>query len=344
MQTQFFISLWSFAVRMIKLSIQSMARGFCATILVVLALPVHAQTYPARPITIVSPYSAGGNADLAARTLAIPAAKSLGQPVLVVNRTGAGGIVGSQFVVDAAPDGYTLLLARVGSQAVAPALDPGSTPYKWDAFTILGLLELDPYVCVVSRKSPLRTLRDLIDAVKASPGKLSYASTGNADASVAFPVKMFLNSGLRGDAALKVPYKGAGDTVGAVLGGHVDFACNGIAPYVSGMKAGDLRGLVVSTRTRVAEAPDVATAAEVGMPDLELVSGWSALYGPPGLSKEIVDRWAGTLAKAGDDAEWTGLVRKRGSIPSILGPEETRRFAEGQFNAYKALAAQLPVK
>ena len=302
-----------------------------------------AQAYPAKAITLVSPYSAGGNADLAARALAAVAPKYLGQAVVVVNRTGAGGIVGSQFVVDSAPDGYTLLLARVGSQAVAPALDPATT-YKWDSFTFLGVLESDPYVCVVQGKSPIRTFKDLIAAVRARPGKMSYASTGNADASVVFPVKMFLNSGLKFDSAIKVPYKGAGDTVGAVLGGHVDFACNGISPYTAAMRSGDLRGLVVSTKARGPEAPGVPTAAEVGMPDLESVSGWGALYGPPGLPKEVVDRWAAVLAAIKDDPEWVTQVKRRGSIPSVMSPEETRRFVEAQFNSYRSLSSQLSIK
>jgi tripartite-type tricarboxylate transporter receptor subunit TctC len=303
----------------------------------------YAQPYPAKPVTIVSPYSAGGNADLAARSLAAAAAKPLGQSVVVVNRTGAGGIVGSQFVVDAPPDGYTLLLARVGSQAVAPALDPATT-YKWDSFTFLGTLETDPYVCVVQAKSPIKTFQDLINAARAQPGKLSYASTGNADASVVFPVKMFLNSGLKHDAAVKIPYKGAGDTVGAVLGGHVDFACNGISPYTAGMRSGDLRGLVVSTKARVAEVPDVPTAAEVGMADLESVSGWSALYGPPNLPKDVVDKWAAVLRAVRDDPDWVTQVKRRGSIPSVLTPEETRRFVEAQYKSYRSLSSQLSVK
>src|SRR5688572_26043947 len=239
--------------------------------LVLLCPLATAQSYPVKPITLVSPYGAGGNADLAARALASVASKYLGQPVVVVNRTGAGGMVGSQYVLDAPKDGYTLLLARVGSQAVAPALDP-ATPYKWDAFSFISMLELDPYVCVVASKSPYRSFRDLLSAVKAQPGKLSYASTGNTDASVVFPVKAFLNLGLAPAAAVKIPYKGAGDTVGAVLGGHVDFACNGMAPYVGAMRAGDLRALVVSTSERVPEAPETPTAAEVGMPNLEVVS------------------------------------------------------------------------
>jgi tripartite-type tricarboxylate transporter receptor subunit TctC len=285
----------------------------------------------------------GGNSDLAARAFAAVAPRYLGQPVVVVNRTGAGGTVGSQAVLDSPPVGYTLLLARVGSQAVAPALDP-ATPYKWDAFTMLSLLEVEPYICVVSGKSPHKSFRDLLAAIKAQPGKLSYASTGNTDASVVFPVKAFLNLGLSADAALKVPYKGAGDTVGAVLGGHVDFACNGMNPYVGPMKSGDLRGLVVSTRTRVPESPDTPTAEEVGMPDLEVVSGWSALYGPPALPKDVVARWANVLAQIKSDPEWLALVKKRGAVPSIMTPEETKSYVEAQYNAYRALAPHFGAK
>jgi len=302
-----------------------------------------AQPYPAKPVTLVAPYSAGGNSDLAARALAAVAPKYLGQPVVVVNRTGAGGTVGSQAVLESAPDGYTLLLARVGSQAVAPALDP-ATPYKWDAFSILSLLEVEPYICVVSGKSPHKSFRDLLAAIKAQPGKLSYASTGNTDASVVFPVKAFLNMGLTADAALKVPYKGAGDTVGAVLGGHVDFACNGMNPYVGPMKSGDLRGLVVSTRTRVPESPDTPTAEEVGMPDLEVVSGWSALYGPPALPKDVVARWASVLTQVKNDPDWLTQVKKRGALPSITTPEETKSYVEAQYNAYRSLAPHFGLK
>lgn len=313
------------------------ARIAAAALLASAAPLASAQGYPARPVTIVSPYGAGGNADLAARSLATVAPKYLGQPVLVVNRTGAGGIVGSRFVLESEKDGYTLLLARVGSQAVAPALDP-STPYQWNDFSMIGMLELDPYVCVVSAKSPHKTFGELLAAIKQQPGKLAYASTGTTDASVVFPVQALLNLGLPPDAALKVPYKGAGETVGAVLGGHVIFACNGISPYIGGIRSGELRALVVSTATRVQEAPDAPTAKEVGMPNLELVSGWSALYGPADLPKAVMDKWAEVLAKVKQDGEWASQVRKRGVLPSILSPSETRKFVQAQYDAYRALA------
>lgn len=304
---------------------------------------VHADGYPSKPVTIIVPFGPGGNADLAARSLAQSAQKYLGQSIVILNRAGAGGIVGSQAVVSAPPDGYTLLLARVGSQAVAPELDPAAS-YKWDSFTFISGLELDPYVCLVSAKSPIHTLSQLIDAVRANPGKMTYASTGFADATVVFPVKIFKNAGLAADAALKVPYRNGSDTVAAVIGGQTNFVCNGFSLYVGGLNAGTLRGLVVSTRERVPEAADVPTARELGMTNLEVVSGWSALYGPPGLPKDVVDKWTQVLDQVKRDPEWLTQVKRRLSVPNVTSPEEMRAFAESQAQVYRAMASELAIK
>jgi len=306
-----------------------------------LAVPALAE-YPDKPVTIVSPYGAGGNADLAARSLAAVADKYLGKEVLVVNKTGAGGVTGSSFVLEAKKDGYTLLLARVGSQAVRPAMD-SSTPYNWDDFTLIGMLELDAFVCVVRADSPIKSFTDLTKILKEKPGTLNYASTSVMDATVVFPVTIFRNLGLGPDAAIKVPYQGGGAALTAVVGKQVDFGCNGIAPYTSGLKGGTLRALVVSTKERVSEAPDTPTAAEVGMPNLQIVSGWSALYGPGNLPKPVVDKWVGVLAKVSKDPEWLGLVTKRGSIPSIWDPQETRTFVKSQFETFRDMATKLGV-
>jgi len=206
------------------------------------------------------------------------------------------------------------------------------------------MLEVDPYVCVVNAKSPLRNFADLTRTLKERPGQLSYASTGNFDASVVFPVKIMLNLGLKADAALKVPYKASSETVTALMAGQTDFACNGISPYTGNLQAGTLRGLVVSTTERVTQVPDIPTANEVGMPDLEVVSGWSALYGPPDLPKEVIDRWTEVLAKVKADPEWSGQPTKRGSVPTIMSPAETKSFVEKQFEAYKALAPSIAPK
>ncbi len=168
--------------------------------------PAGAQTYPERPITLVAPFSVGGDADLSARNLAAAAQKYVSQPIVVSNRAGAGGAIGSQLVKEAKPDGYTLLLARVGSQTLLPALKP-SIPYKWSDFTFLGLLERNPFVCVVHVDSPYRTLGDLVGALKAQPGKLNYSTSGPGTILNFGPQLLFDTLGLGKDAAAQVVYK-----------------------------------------------------------------------------------------------------------------------------------------
>lgn len=292
--------------------------------------------YPQRPVTLVVPYGAGGNADLAARALATVAPKYLGDRVTVVNRTGAGGVVGSRHVIDSRPNGYTLLAARVGSQAVGPALNP-SVPYSWDDFTIIGMLEINPYVCVVSKNSPIKDFEDLKAALKNGNRTMNYATSGVADASVVFPMTIFQYLGLESDVATMIPYEGAGDTVTAVMGGHVDFTCNGYSPYASGLASGDLRALVVSSEERLPEVPDAPTAQEVNMPSLELVNGWTALYGPPGLPPEVVDKWVEVLEKVSNDDEWIRLAKNRGSLSAIWPPARTTDYVEAQYTVFREL-------
>ena len=301
--------------------------------------------YPEAPIKIVVPYGAGGNADLAARALSssAPDLKALkGQPLIVIDRASVGGLAGSESVVHAANDGYTLLLARVGSHAVEPALDP-ATPYKWDSFSFIGLLQTDPYVCVVKADSSFKSFKQLLTAIQQSPGKLSYATTGNMDASVAFPVSAFLQAGLSADGAVKIPYKSTPETTSALLGGFVSFSCNALSPYLGSIRSGNLRALVVSTPHRVVDLPDVPTVSELGMKNLEAVSGWSALYGPPNLSENIIDTWASALEELNHDDGWRAKVLGMGSIPSILPPEQTRQFAKDQYDFYRTLSPHMGI-
>lgn len=319
----------------------------CVLLSVAFLSPGHAQehAYPKGPITIVVPYGAGGNGDLAARALAfaIRNFKALkGQPVIIVNKAGAGGLAGSEAVLNAKNDGYTLLLARVGSQAVQPALDP-KTSYKWDSFSFIGLLQTDPYVCVVKKDSPYTTFGQLLEVIKSAPGKLSFATTGNMDASVAFPVSAFLHVGLKPDAAVKIPYKGTAETVSALLGGHVDFSCNGLGPYLGSIESGDLRALIASTSQRIKELANVPTVGELGMKHLEAVSGWSALYGPANLPEEVIRTWAAVLQELGADEAWRSKVLGLGSVPRILSPDATREFAEAQHDFYLSLSPYMGV-
>lgn len=310
--------------------------ALAATALVTSALAA----YPEKPITFVVPFSAGGDADLAGRNLAAAAQGYLKQPVVVVNRAGASGAIGSAAVKEAAPDGYTLLVARVGSNAVLPALQP-STPYKWNDFTFLGTLELNPFVCVVKADSAYRTLDDLAKALRANPGKLNYSSSGQGTILHLGAQLLLQSMKLPSDAAAHITYKGGSDAALAIVSGNVDFGCGNLTSTIGLIKGGKLRALVTTTPERVPDVPDVPTAREAGHPQLEAIVGWSALFGPPNLPREVVQKWGETLKAVANDAQWKAGNEKFGGIPHVLSPAETERYVGEQFRVYQGLARQL---
>lgn len=303
---------------------------------------VIAQDYPNRPLQIVTPFAVGGDSDLAARALAGVLPRHIGQNAIVVNRPGASGAIGSEIVRKAAPDGYSVLLARVGSHAVLPALKP-DLGYQWSDFTMLGLLELNPYVCAVHSSSTIRTMNDLVAAIKANPGKLRYSTAGVGTIHEMGPQLLFDALKLGRDPALQVPYKGGGDAATALLGKQVDFSCSNIGTVLGFFKSGQLRALVTTTPERFREIPDVPTAKELGLPFLESIIGWSALYGPPGMSPKLVAYWGNTLQKVAKDAQWVNATEKIGSVPYIRSPEETRAYVKAQYETYYRLGKALNI-
>lgn len=319
-----------------------MKRLLLAAIGLAAALPVLA-AYPEKPIQLVIPFSAGGDADLAGRNLGASAQKFLGQPLVPVNKVGASGAIGSQIVRDAAPDGYTLLVARVGSNATLPALKR-DLAYKWNDFTFLGLLELNPVVCVVHADSPYKTLADLERALKAEPGKLNYSSSGLGTILNLGAQLMLQSMGLKSDAAVHVAYKGGGEAAVAVVSKNVDFSCGNLTSAIGLIKGGKLRALVVTTPERVKDIPDTQTAREAGHPRLEAIVGWSALYGPPGMSRELVAKWEQVLQQVAKDPQWIAGEQKLGSIPHVRSSAETAKFVEEQFKVYDELGRKLGIE
>jgi tripartite-type tricarboxylate transporter receptor subunit TctC len=303
----------------------------------------HAQAYPNKPVTVLVPFSAGGDADQAARNLAVTAQAVLGQPIVVLNKAGANGAIGSIAAKEAAPDGYTLLLARVGSQSLLPALRT-DLKYKWNDFTFIGLLELNPVVCVVHPDSPYKTLADLTQAIRRTPGKLNYSNSGPATVQNLAPQLLFYKMDMKPDAAQAINYKGGGEVALAVMSREVDFACNNLSSMVSLIQSGKLRALVTTTPERVKQIPDVPTAREAGFPDLEAVVGWSALYGPPKMNPEAVKRWAAVLQTAAKDARWVAGNDNYGGIPRVLTPEETEKYVAENFRTYQTLGQKIGIQ
>jgi tripartite-type tricarboxylate transporter receptor subunit TctC len=298
--------------------------------------------YPEKPITLVVPYSAGGATDLAGRNLAQFAGEVLGQRIVVLNKPGAAGVLGSQFVRTSPADGYTLLIARVGSQAVSPAMD-SSIPYKWNEFTFLSLLELNPTACVARADAPFSSLPDLVAYLQRNPGKLNYSSSGDGTLPYMATQLLLSLAGLDRNAAVNVPYKSDADSVVAMLGGLVHFHCASATALIAQVKAGKLKGLAVSMPERMEEFPGVPTAREQGYGDLEKVVGWSALYGPQGLPGAVVEKWAETMKKVAAHPGWIEGNRRFGGVPSVRSPADTEKYAREQFELYQGFVKSLGI-
>lgn len=323
-----------------KRTILGVALGMAASML--LSGAVFAEDYPSRPISLVIPYGPGGASDLSARLIAGNAPSTLGQSILPVNKAGAAGVTGSNFVLNAKKDGYTLLSARVGSQMGVPAMNK-TIPYKWDDFTIIGMTELNPFVLIVAADSPYQTFADFEKAVK-SGEELTYSSAGVGTLLHIATAVMADAMGANPDSLTHVPYKGGGKARTAVVSGAVDFSWGNLSASTGALAAGQLRALAVTTTERFDTIPDVPTASEVGYPALEQIIGWSAVYGPPGLPDDVVAKWTDTLNQLKENAAWLKLTTGLGNIVSIMGPDETKAFVEKQYAVFDAAIDKLGMR
>lgn len=310
--------------------IKSMALG--VAFMTTLGASAIAGDYPERPITIVVPYGPGGAADLSARMVAGAAPTYLGQPILAVNKTGAAGVVGSNFVVNSPADGYTLLSARVGSQMGVPAMNK-TIPYNWDDYTFLGLIEVNPFVLVVNPNSGIDSFADFEAKIKGG-AEMSYSSAGVGTLLHTATAVMANAMGANFENLTHIPYKGGGKARAAVVAEQVDFSWQNLSAVAGALESGQLTALAVTTTERQPIIPDVPTAAEVGHPGLEKIIGWSAIYGPPGLPDEVVAKWEETLQAMKKDRAWTRMTKSLGNIVDIRSPADTKAYVEAQYNDF----------
>jgi tripartite-type tricarboxylate transporter receptor subunit TctC len=255
--------------------------------------------YPAKPITVVVAFSAGGNNDLRARQLGIPVSQMLGQPVIIDNKPGASGNIGHDFIAKAAPDGYTLGIGAMGPLAVNPALYPKLNFDPLKDFTPIVLIERAPLVLVTRVEKPYKSVKDVVDAAKAAPGKLSI---GNAGPGGAHHLSGELFEQAAGITTLAVPYKGGGPAATALLSGEVDMMFEQTYAALPSIQAGKTRPLAVTSAKRLPSLPNVPTMAELGYPQV-VVSNWLGLIGPKGMPAATVAKLNEAFNKALGNAE-----------------------------------------
>lgn len=314
--------------------------GLFATVFATYAA-VAEDAYPNRPITVIAPYSAGGDADLAARNFAAAAQRVLGRPVVVMNKTGGSGVIGSAAAIASPPDGYTLLLGRTGSQSILPAIQPTKTKYGWDQYTFLSTLELNPYGCVVNSKSKYKTFKDLVDEIKTKGKSLNYGTAGVLTTNDMGPRLLFKTLKAGDQSPTEIPYRGTGETAQSLMAGQTDFSCGSLGSFLGFVQGGVLRVLMVTTSKRIESMPDVPTARELGYPEMEGIVGWSALLGPPNLPAIVRDKLVSTIATISKDAAWQAGTARTGSVPYVLSPDGTKDFMHKQYQLYRALGESM---
>jgi tripartite-type tricarboxylate transporter receptor subunit TctC len=256
--------------------------------------PALAQDFPARPIRIMVPWAPGGNVDITARTIAPALSEILGQQVVIENRPGAGGMIGSASVAKGAADGYTLLLGSSGTITVAPALarNPSYDPIK--DFALVGPIHSVPIVLTASAKVPIRTYREFLAQAQTRPGQVSVASAGTGSSNHLAIELLGRQAGVKLN---HIPYKGSGPALTDLVGGQVDAMMDQLTASLPHIKEGRIRALAVTSRQRSAQQPDVPTLIELGLPDYEVIT-FTGLFAPAGTPRPILDKLQAALRQA----------------------------------------------
>lgn len=300
--------------------------------------------YPERPVTLVIAYGPGGATDISGRTLAVPLGKLSPQPVLAVNRTGAGGATGTVTVRDADPDGYTMMISRVGSHTVNPAMK-ATLPYKLDEFDHLGVYEINPVACAVKADSDIKSMEDLAARVKANPKTISYSSSGVGSLLHIAGAMALREFGVANpvEEMIHIPLKGGGAAATAVLSGTATFICTNSSALASFVANKQLKPLMVTTEEPVAGF-DAPTAKDLGKPALHQLVGWSGIAGPKGLPDAVKQTWAKWMKDATADADFIKQMEARGSVIRLMDPDESKTFIENQYNVFKKLVDELGMR
>jgi tripartite-type tricarboxylate transporter receptor subunit TctC len=277
-----------------------------------LALTAHAQDYPAKNITVVVPFPAGGPSDVVARIMAEQMGKILGQTMVIENVGGAGGTIGSARVAAAAPDGYTLLAGSMGSHVSAPVLTPNIKYDPKKDFAPVGFTAHSPAVVVARKDFPAKDLKEFVAYLKANPDKVKQAH-GGIGASSHMACLLFANAA--DVRPVLVAYRGTGPAMNDLVGGHVDFFCEQAVSVAGQIKAGAIKAYAVSSPTRLASLPDVPTAKELGVN--YQMSIWAGIFAPANTPPAIVNKLAAALDKALDEPSVVKrLGELGGSVPS----------------------------
>jgi tripartite-type tricarboxylate transporter receptor subunit TctC len=316
-----------------------MNRSICILLAMAFATAAAAQSFPSKPVRVVITYPPGGSTDVVGRALAAKLTEVLGQQVVVDNRGGAGGIIGSDIVAHATPDGYTVLLGTSAGMSINPLLHK-KLPYDVQRdFAPISLVVINPQALVAHPALPANTVQELIKLARTKPGQINYASPG-----VGSPnhMGMELLKSMTGINVVHVPYKGGGPAMTELLAGQVQLLFNSIPSVLPQVKAGRLKALAVGSARRSPAMPDVPTVAESGVPGYEYAT-WYGLFAPAGTPRPVIVQLNKAVAAALKNPELAQSLASQGSEPNPTTPDELARFVKSEHDRWSrvVMAAHL---
>jgi tripartite-type tricarboxylate transporter receptor subunit TctC len=296
--------------------------------------------YPAKPVRFVITFPAGGPTDVVVRLVGQRLTEEWGQPMIIDNRGGAGGIVGTEIVAKAAPDGYSFLVGTAGGMTINPALQSKLVYDPFRDFTPVGMLVMNPQILVAHPSVAAKNVKELVALAKSKPGQLNFASAGTGTATHLGLELLKLTTGLD---AVHVPYKGGAPATTDLIAGQVQLLWVSIPSVLPHVKGGRLRALAVSTAKRSASAPDVPTVAESGYPGFEY-SNWNALFAPAKTPAAIVRRVNASVVKALSEADVAQKLSSQGADPAPGTPEELARYMRNDHERWKKVIKSAGIK
>lgn len=292
---------------------------------------VQAQDYPSRLVRLVVPQAAGGGTDTFARAIGQKLSERWGQPVVIENKPGAGGVVGTDYVAKSVPDGYTLLITYEGSQAINQSLYEKLPFDSLKDFYPIATIAVTPFLLIAGPRVEAKTLKEFISFARANPDKLTYGSAGNGS------VNHLLGEMLKTEADIRVvhvPYKGAPAAIADVIGGHIDVAFASVPSVISSVQSNVVRALAVSSAKRVAVAPDIPTIAEAGFEKFD-VNPWWGILAPAGTSPSIAQKISEDVADILKTAEMEQVLAKQGATPLISSSDAFRDLLAKDIEKWK---------
>ena len=319
----------------------TLTRGFFALLGAALCATAAAQqSYPTKPIRLVVGFAPGGNTDTVARLVGQRLGERLGTQVIIDNRGGAGGTIGTEIAARANPDGYTLTMGTTTTHAIAVAAYPQLRYDPLNDFAPAALVAIAPYLLVVNSGVPAKTLKDFIAYAKSQPGKLNYVSAGQATTTHLVMATLTTRAGLD---MRHIPFKGNGPATTAVLSGEVQALFGAVPPLLPHVNTGKLRSLAVSTAKRLPSLPDVPTVAESGFPDFD-VSLWLGFFAPKGTPAPIMKRLETELMQIAASADMKEQMSRQGLEANSASAAELAKLVKSDIANYKTVFKSAGIK